>query len=272
MDTTPEFGTLTAVDGSTPLQYSLLKPQDFDPAKKYPVLVYVYGGPHVQVVTKGGANWGDRQFFFQFLLQQGVLVFSIDNRGSANRGVAFEHSIYRNLCVHEVEDQTTGVEHLRGLPYVDSENIAIYGHSYGGYMALMCLCKVPRYFKAAISGAPVSDWKLYDTHYTERYQSTPQENPEGYAGSAVLPHVQHYDDSYSRLFMYHGMADDNVLFVNSTQVYKALQDQGKLFQTMDYPGCKHSMNGEGVKKHMYKSIWEFMKCQFARELEPEAKL
>jgi len=264
MQTAPEFGTLPSSDGSTELHYWFLKPKDFDPARKYPVLVYVYGGPHVQNVTEGGAGWGDRHFFYQFLLQQGVLVFCLDNRGSANRGAAFEQAIYRNLCVAEVQDQTTGVDYLRSLPYVDSGNIAIYGHSYGGYMALMCLCKVPGYFKAAVSGAPVSDWKLYDTHYTERYQGTPQNNEAGYAAGAVLPYIAQYDDNYSRLLMYHGMADDNVLFVNSTQVYKALQDQGKIFQAMDYPGCKHSMNGEKVKKHMYKTIWEFLQSQFAR--------
>merc|ERR1711865_770243 len=101
----------------------------------------------------------------------------------------------------------------------------------------------------------------------ERYQGTPQGNPQGYANSSVLPYVPQYDDDYSRLLMYHGMADDNVLFVNSTRVYKALQDEGKLFQTMDYPGCKHSMNGEKVKKHMYKSIWDFLSREFARKLD-----
>lgn len=264
MQTEPEFGLLTADDG-TPLQYQLLKPKNFDPTKKYPVLIYVYGGPHVQLVSHSG-GWGDRHFFFQFLLQQDVIVFSVDNRGSAGRGAHFEHTIYRNLCVAEVSDQIKGVEYLRSLEFVDSHNIGIYGHSYGGYMALMCLCKAPGCFKAVISGAPVSSWELYDTHYTERYQGTPQDNPDGYAAGCVLPYLPKYDDEYSRLFMYHGMADDNVLFVNSTQVYKALQDQCKLFQTMDYPGCKHSMNGEKVKKHMYKSIWDFLKQQFARPL------
>ncbi len=250
----PEFGELKADDGQS-LIYRLFKPADFDPKKKYPVVVRVYGGPHAQLVVN---SWSSHDYYTQYLLQQGYLVFQLDNRGSAHRGTEFEHVIYKKLGDAEVEDQKVGVDYLRSLPYVDANNIAIYGHSYGGYMALMSLFKAPNYFKAAISGAPVTDWSLYDTHYTERYLGHPESNAKGYEASSVMPYVKGYE---SGLLMYHGMADDNVLFENSTKVYKALQDEGKLFQMIDYPGSKHSMRGEKVKLHLYRSLTDFLDRQ-----------
>ncbi|MCL1057526.1 S9 family peptidase [Shewanella gelidimarina] len=247
----PEFGELTAEDGQA-LQYRLFKPTNFDASKKYPVVVRVYGGPHAQLVTN---SWSHQDYFTQHLLQQGFIVYQLDNRGSAHRGTQFEYVIYKQLGEAEVNDQKVGVDYLRSLPFVDGDNIAIYGHSYGGYMALMSLFKAPDYFKAAISGAPVSDWSLYDTHYTERYLSHPETNAKGYEASSVLPYVKGYE---SGLLMYHGMADDNVLFENSTRVYKALQDEGKLFQMIDYPGSKHSMRGEKVRVHLYRSLADFL--------------
>ncbi len=247
----PEFGSLKAEDGQT-LHYRLFKPVDFDASKKYPVLVRVYGGPHAQLVTN---SWSSQDYFTQYLLQQGFAVFQLDNRGSGHRGTKFEQVIYKQLGVAEVEDQKKGVDYLRTLPWIDSERVAVYGHSYGGYMALLCLFKAPDYFKAAVSGAPVTDWSLYDTHYTERYLSNPATNAEGYRLSSVMPYVKNYQ---SGLLMYHGMADDNVLFENSTRVYKALQDDGKLFEVMTYPGSKHSMRGNQVKTHLYKTITDFL--------------
>lgn len=250
----PEFGQIKAEDGQA-LQYRLFKPTAFDATKKYPVVVRVYGGPHAQLVVN---SWSEHDYFTQYLLQQGFVVFQLDNRGSAHRGTKFEHVIYKRLGEAEVNDQKAGVDYLRSLDYVDGDNIAIYGHSYGGYMALMSLFKAPTHFKAAISGAPVSDWSLYDTHYTERYLSHPETNAKGYEASSVLPYVKGYQ---SGLLMYHGMADDNVLFENSTRVYKALQDEGKLFQMIDYPGSKHSMRGEKVRTHLYRSLADFLEKQ-----------
>ncbi|MBQ4890565.1 S9 family peptidase [Shewanella sp. MMG014] len=247
----PEFGELKAEDGQA-LQYRLFKPVPFDDSKKYPVVVRVYGGPHAQLVVN---SWSEADYFTQYLLQQGFAVFQLDNRGSAHRGTKFEYVIYQNMGDAEVEDQKVGVDYLRSLPFVDGDNIGIYGHSYGGYMALMAQFKAPDYFKAAISGAPVTDWRLYDTHYTERYMGHPEKNKKGYDAASVLPYVKNYQ---SGLMMYHGMADDNVLFENSTRVYKALQDEGKLFQMMDYPGSKHSMRGEKVRNHLYKSLAAFL--------------
>ncbi|WP_445773383.1 DPP IV N-terminal domain-containing protein [Shewanella sp.] len=250
----PEFGQLKAEDGQ-PLMYRLFKPVPFDANKKYPVVVRVYGGPHAQLVVN---SWSEADYFTQYLLQQGYAVFQLDNRGSAHRGTEFEYVIYQNMGDAEVNDQKVGVDYLRSLPFIDAENVAIYGHSYGGYMALMSQFKAPDYFKAAISGAPVTDWRLYDTHYTERYMGNPDTNKQGYDASSILPYVKNYQ---SGLLMYHGMADDNVLFENSTRVYKALQDEGKLFQMMDYPGSKHSMRGEKVRNHLYKSLAAFLDQQ-----------
>ncbi|MFB2734311.1 S9 family peptidase [Shewanella mangrovisoli] len=250
----PEFKELKAEDGQV-LQTRLFKPVPFDASKKYPVVVRVYGGPHAQLVTN---SWSEQDYFTQYLVQQGYVVFQLDNRGSAHRGTQFEQVIYRHLGEAEVNDQKVGVDYLRSLPFVDSNNVAIYGHSYGGYMALMSLFKAPDYFKAAISGAPVTDWRLYDTHYTERYLAHPANNEKGYEASSVFPYVKNYQ---SGLLMYHGMADDNVLFENSTRVYKALQDEGKLFQMIDYPGSKHSMRGEKVRNHLYRSLADFLDRQ-----------
>ncbi|AAN56964.1 S9 family peptidase [Shewanella oneidensis MR-1] len=250
----PEFKELKAEDGQI-LQTRLFKPVPFDAGKKYPAVVRVYGGPHAQLVTN---SWSEQDYFTQYLVQQGYVVFQLDNRGSAHRGTKFEQVIYRHLGEAEVNDQKVGVDYLRSLPFVDSNNVAIYGHSYGGYMALMSLFKAPDYFKAAISGAPVTDWRLYDTHYTERYLAHPASNEQGYEASSLFPYVKNYQ---SGLLMYHGMADDNVLFENSTRVYKALQDEGKLFQMIDYPGSKHSMRGEKVRNHLYRSLADFLDRQ-----------
>ncbi|MFQ6370817.1 DPP IV N-terminal domain-containing protein [Shewanella sp. YIC-542] len=254
----PEFGTLGADDGQT-LHYRLFKPANFNPAKRYPVLVRVYGGPHAQLVVN---SWSSQDYFTQYLLQQGFAVFQLDNRGSGHRGTRFEQAIYRQLGVAEVADQQRGVAFLRSLPWVDGSKIAIYGHSYGGYMALMCKFKAPEDFALAISGAPVTDWALYDTHYTERYLAHPAENPQGYQQSSVLPYLGGYQQG---LLMYHGMADDNVLFENSTRVYKALQDEGKLFEMVNYPGAKHSMRGNAVKTHLYRSLTDFLQRHFQRQ-------
>lgn len=242
-----DYGTLEAEDGQT-LYYQLTKPADFDANKKYPVMVYVYGGPGVQVVDKGFAN-----LFLQYMAQHGYVVFSLDNRGSANRGKAFEAPIYRNMGTPEVADQVRGVEYLRTLDFVDPDRIGIYGHSYGGYMTLMSMFKAPEYFAAGVAGAPVTDWRLYDTHYTERYMGMPQQG-DAYEQSSVFPYA---DQLEGDLLIYHGMADDNVLFTHSTKLYKQLQDNKQQFQMMNYPGKKHSLNGTATKIHRHQLIHEF---------------
>jgi dipeptidyl-peptidase 4 len=246
----PTFGTLQAEDGQT-MQYRLFAPVTLAANKKYPVIVSVYGGPHAQRVTNA---WSARDLYLHYLVQQGYLVFQLDNRGSYNRGKAFEDPIYKKLGVAEVADQIKGVEFLRSLPYVDAKRIGIYGHSYGGYMAIMAMFKAGDYFAAGVSGAPVTDWALYDTHYTERYLGHPANNAQGYIDSAVFPYA---DGLKGSLLIYHGMADDNVLFTHSTKLYKQLQDKGLLFDMINYPGSKHSMFGQPVQTHLHKSISQF---------------
>ncbi|MEL6663898.1 MAG: DPP IV N-terminal domain-containing protein, partial [Pseudomonadota bacterium] len=186
--TVPDYGTLTAEDGQT-LYYSIQTPQGFDPNKRYPVLVNVYGGPGVQTVDRDWERWDD-----QFYTRQGYIVFRLDNRGTANRGKAFEDVIYRQTGGPEVRDQLLGVEWLKSQDFVDPDRIAIQGWSYGGYMTLMTMLQAePGTFAAAVSGAPVTDWTLYDTFYTERYMDTPQDNPEGYEKSSVFYHLERFE-------------------------------------------------------------------------------
>jgi len=232
-----EFGTIAAADGQA-MHYKLLKPRDLIAGKRYPVLVDVYGGPGAQRVSNA---WGS--LFHQYLVQHGYVVFLLDNRGSGMRGVRFETALGSSLGNVEVQDQVKGVEFLRGLPFVDAKRIGIFGWSYGGYMTLLCLMQAPDSFAAGVAGAPVTDWALYDTHYTERYLSTPQANAGGYRQSNVLE----YADRLKRpLLLVHGMADDNVLFAHSTALMKKLQDLQKPFDLMTYPGAKHGLIRQNV--------------------------
>ncbi|WP_019029467.1 S9 family peptidase [Colwellia piezophila] len=251
----PEFGSLKSDDGQADLYYKLYKPKNMQPGKKYPVIVRVYGGPIAQRVTN---KWQGADMT-QYMLQQGYIVYQLDNRGSNYRGTAFEFPIYETLGKVEVADQITGVKYLHSLPYVDKERIGIFGHSYGGYMALMTMFKAGDYFKAGVSGAPVTDWMLYDTHYTERYLNHPKVNADGYQQSSVFPYVSGLSGP---LMVYHGMADDNVLFTNTTKLIKTLQDEGKLFELMTYPGSKHSMRGKKVKVHLNATIMDFFDRHF----------
>ncbi|HEU4590542.1 MAG TPA: prolyl oligopeptidase family serine peptidase, partial [Steroidobacteraceae bacterium] len=247
---------LAAADGQT-LYYKLLKPRALEPGRRYPVLIDVYGGPGAQRVVDA---WGN--LFHQYLAQHGYIVFALDNRGSGMRGMRFEATLGGRLAGVEVQDQLRGVEFLRTLPFVDGERIGIFGWSYGGYMTLMCLMQAPEAFAAGVAGAPVTDWSLYDTHYTERYLSTPQLNPQGYAASNVLT----WADKLRRpLLLVHGMADDNVLFAHSTVLMKKLQDLQKPFDLMTYPGGKHGLIRQNVTGwHAHANLVRF----FDRELKP----
>ena len=246
------FGTITP--GEFPLHYRLTKPTPFNPNKRYPVVVHVYGGPGVQRVR--------REFpplTLQLFAQAGFGVFELDNRGSANREKAFEDAIHGRLGHVEVADQLAGVAFLRRQDWVDGERIGIFGHSYGGYMVLMCLAS-SHAFAAGVSVAPVTDWTLYDTHYTERYLGTPEDNPQGYRESAVLPRVANID---APLLLMHGMADDNVLFTHTTALMKALQDAGKPFELMTYPGAKHALQESSVAIHRHHCILDFFRRTLA---------
>ncbi len=243
-----EFGTLTAADGSTSLHYSVMKPADFDPAKQYPVVVYVYGGPAAQTVTNSWPGRGDH-FYNQYLAQQGYVVFSLDNRGTPRRGAAFGGALYGKQGTVEVDDQRKGVEWLRAQPWVDGARIGVYGWSNGGYMALMLLGKAADDYACGVAGAPVTDWALYDTHYTERYMDLPKANIEGYREASVFTHVAGIKPN--ALLLIHGMADDNVLFSNSTKLMSDLQKRAIPFELMTYPGAKHGLRGKDLL-HRYR--------------------
>jgi dipeptidyl-peptidase-4 len=254
-----EFGTLTAADGKTQLHYSLIKPEGFDPVKKYPVVVFVYGGPAAQTVTRAWPGRSDA-FFNQYLAQNGYLVFSLDNRGTPRRGAAFGGALYEKQGDVEVDDQLRGVEWLKSQSFVDSKHIGVYGWSNGGYMTLMLLGKHSEAYACGVAGAPVTDWALYDTHYTERYMNLPKANEAGYREASVFIHL---DGLKSKLLLVHGMADDNVLFTNSTKLMSELQKRGKAFELMTYPGAKHGLKGSDLL-HRYRLTEDF----FARCLKP----
>ena len=250
----PTLDSFVSDDG-TELYYRLYKPKKIQ--GKHPVIVYVYGGPHAQVVTN---SWGgNRGLLMQYWANKGFVVFSVDNRGSNYRGKAFEDPLYKKMGSTEVDDQIAGVKFLRKLPYVDPERIGIYGHSYGGYMSLMSMFKAGEYFKAGVAGAPVTDWALYDTHYTERYMGNPKEDEDAYIASSVFPYAKNLTGD---LMIYHGMADDNVLFTNSTKLYKHLQDLAIPFESMDYPGKKHSIRGKQTGIHLFHTITNFFDRHF----------
>lgn len=255
----PEFGQFKTQDGVS-LHYRLWKPENI--TGKHPVIVFTYGGPRAQIVTN---EWyRQRGLLMQHWVNKGYIVFTVDNRGSNNRGKAFEEPIYQKMGGIEVQDQVAGVKFLHTLPYVDKSRIGIYGHSYGGYMALMAMFKAGDYFAAGVSGAPVTDWLLYDTHYTERYMGHPHTNAEDYTNASVFPYAKNLK---GKLLIYHGMADDNVLFTHSTMLYKHLQDLSLTFEVMDYPGKKHSLRGKQTGTHLFKTITQF----FDRTLQPPNK-
>ncbi len=227
----PQFGTLTAADGEQ-LWWSLRTPPGFDPGRHYPVIVRVYGGPAGALVER---RWPDP--VDQLFLEAGYILFSLDNRGTPNRSVAFKTALDRHFGTVEVADQLQGVAYLESLPYVDAQRLGVMGWSNGGYMTLMLLTVPDSPFAAGVAGAPVSDFSLYDTAYTERYMGTPENNAAGYQAADVLPRLTQLRPG--RLLILHGMADDNVTFDQSTRVFAALQARAVSFETMVYPGLRH---------------------------------
>jgi dipeptidyl-peptidase-4 len=245
----PTFGTIRAADG-TPLYYRMLSPPR-EPGRRYPVFVQVYGGPGAgRQVTRA---WGNP--LHEYLVQHGWIVFSLDNRGSPDRGTAFENAIYHAMGNVEVQDQLAGVAWLRGQDYVDSGRIAVNGWSYGGYMTLRLLEAAPGTFRAGVAGAPVTRWELYDTHYTERYLGNPATDPAPYQAADAAPHSNTIAD---RLLLLHGMADDNVVFENSTVLMGALQARSFPFEMMVYPGATHGVSGEARQLHLWRTIENFL--------------
>jgi dipeptidyl-peptidase-4 len=250
----PEYGTLEAADGEV-LHYEILKPIGFDPAKKYPAIVTVYGGPHAQTVTRGWQKVGERPY-----LEDGYVIFKLDNRGSSNRSARFKRVLDRRMGTVEVDDQLVGANFLKTLPYVDADKLGVMGWSYGGFMTLMLMTAENTPFKAGAAGAPPTEWGLYDTHYTEQFMGKPDDNKDGYARSDVLGRLNHLKPN--SLLLLHGMADDNVIFENSTRLIAALQKNATPFEMMLYPGERHSAPGSKTKGlHVLKTHLEFFDRQ-----------
>lgn len=246
--TVPEYGTIAAEDG-TPLHWMMLKP-NMARGKRYPVFFSHYGGPSTQEVTKGWTG-----ALAQAVVDKGYIYFELDNRGSNNRGVDFEQPLYRAMGSAEVRDQKTGALFLKSLDFVDPAKVATYGWSYGGYMTLKMLEADPGLYAAGISGAPVTRWELYDTHYTERYMGDPREVPDAYKAASAIPDAAKIADP---LLLIHGMADDNVVFENSSELIGVLQESNTPFEMMLYPGYTHRVSGEKIGPHVWNSIFRFL--------------
>lgn len=239
--------SIKASDG-TDLYCRMIKPVDFDQTKKYPVIVYVYGGPHAQLVTDswlGGAN-----NYLNYLAQKGYVVFTLDNRGSANRGKVFEQAIFRNVGKVEIDDQLSGISYLKTLEFVDTSRIGVDGWSYGGFLAMTLKLQHPEIFKVAVAGGPVVDWKFYEVMYGERYMDTPQTNPEGYANASLLPQAKNLK---GKLLIIHDTEDRTVVWQNSLSFLKQCVDDGILVDYFVYPGHEHNVRGKD-RAHLIKKI------------------
>ena len=243
-----QYGTIEAEDG-TPLYWEMVTPE-MEPGKRYPVYYYHYSGPGPQIVNRG---WNGA--LRQAIVDKGYIWFALDNRGSNYRGVAFEQPLYRAMGGVEVRDQKAGAEYLKTLDFVDPDKIAIDGWSYGGYMTLKQLQADPGLYAAGVSGAPVTRWELYDTHYTERYMGTPQADGEAYTAASAIPEATKITDP---LLIIHGMADDNVVFENATEVISAMQEANVPFEMMLYPGYTHRVSGEQISPHRYNTVFRFL--------------
>ncbi len=248
---TYECGTIKAADGVTPLYYRMVKPAHFDPAKKYPTVVYVYGGPHAHNVDAGW-HWRSRSWE-TYMAQRGYVLFILDNRGSENRGRDFEQATYRQLGQEEMKDQMKGVEFLRTLPYVDTTRLGVHGWSFGGFMTISLMTNYPDVFKVGVAGGPVIDWKWYEVMYGERYMDTPQSNPEGYAKTSLLPKAK---DLKGKLQIIIGYNDPTVVPQHALTFLKACIEAGTQPDFFTYPGQGHNMRGH-QSVHLHERITQY---------------
>lgn len=245
------IGSIKANDGKTDLYYRLTKPLNYNPTQKYPTVIYVYGGPHSQLVDN---SWmGQARGWDIYMAEKGYVVFTIDNRGTSNRGIDFENITHRQLGVIETEDQMTGVEFLKSLPYVDANRIGVHGWSYGGFMTLNLLLRHPETFKTGVAGGPVTDWKYYEIMYGERYMDSPKENPEGYAETSM---VDRAGDLKGRLLLIHGDEDPTVVLQHNLQFIKSAIKKGTHPDLFIYPGHGHNMSGHD-RVHLHEHITRY---------------
>jgi len=246
-----EFVTVKSRDG-VQLNASIIKPTDFNPQKKYPVLVYTYGGPHAQVVRNA---WGGATFLWhQLMAQKGYIIFSLDNRGSAGRGHAFETPLHFRMGAQELSDQRDGVRFLKSLPYVDAKRIGIWGWSYGGHMTLHAMFEAGDDFKAGFAGGPVTDWRYYDSIYTERYLGLPQKNEKGYKDSSPVKYAAQLK---GKLLVAHGTGDDNVHYANTLSMINDLVEAGKYVEVLAFPGRGHGVSDPPARRVLMQRVTQF---------------
>ncbi len=246
-----EFLKLKSKDGFD-LECRIMKPHDFDAKKKYPVLVYVYGGPHAQLVTN---DWlGGARLWMHYMAEQGYVVFTLDGRGSANKGYDFEKVIHRQLGVAEVEDQMVGVDYLKSLPFVDSKRMAVHGWSFGGFMTTTLMLKKPGVFTTGVAGGPVIDWKWYEIMYGERYMDTPEQNPKGYEEAALQTKVKNLEGN---LLMIHGTVDDVVVMQHNLAFVQECVSNGVQMDFFPYPMHEHNVRGKD-RVHLMTKIIDYI--------------
>lgn len=235
---TTVIGELTGKDG-TKLYTRMIKPKNFDANKKYPVLVYVYGGPHAQMITN---SWMDgASLWMHWMADQGYIVFTLDNRGSGERGFAFESQIHRQVGTVELEDQMTGVDYLKSLPYVDGKRLAVHGWSFGGFMTSSLMLRQAGTFNVGVAGGPVTDWKYYEIMYGERYMDTPEENKEGYENASLMTHAEKLE---GKLLLIHGTIDNVVVMQHSLSLIEKFVGLGKQMDFFPYPMHEHNVRGK----------------------------
>ncbi len=243
--------TITAADGVTPLYGKLILPTHFDSTKKYPVIVYLYNGPNVQLIHNSFPESGN--LWYEYMAQHGYIVFTMDGRGSWNRGLAFEQTTFRHLGDAEMDDQLKGVDYLKSLPYVDAARMGVHGWSFGGFMTTSLMLMHPGVFKCAVAGGPVMDWKMYEVMYTERYMDTPDENPEGYENANLLDKVKNLK---GRLLLIHGAQDNVVVWQHSLDFIKKSVDEGIQVDYYVYPGHEHNVRGKD-RVHLMQKITNY---------------
>ena len=246
-----ECGQLKAADGVTDLYYRMVKPHDFDPAKKYPTVVYVYGGPHAHNI-EASWHWYSRSWE-TYMAQKGYIIFVLDNRGSENRGRDFEQATFRQLGQIEMQDQMKGVDYLRTLPYIDTDRIGVHGWSFGGFMTISLITNYPDVFKVGVAGGPVIDWKWYEVMYGERYMDTPQANPEGYEKTSLLSKAKNLK---GKLQIITGYNDDTVVPQHCLSFLKACIEAGTQPDFFVYPGELHNMQGH-ASVHLHERITQY---------------
>jgi dipeptidyl-peptidase-4 len=247
----PQFVSVKTHDG-VQLNAVMIKPPDFDATRKYPVLVYTYGGPHAQVVLN--AWGGNTALWHQSMAQKGYIIFSLDNRGSAGRGHVFEEPVHYRLGAQELSDQRDGVAYLKSLPFVDAGRIGIWGWSYGGHMTLHAMFEAPEDFKAGFAGGPVTDWHFYDSIYTERYLGLLPQNEEAYRSSSP---IERAGGLKGKLLIAHGTGDDNVHFANTLSLINKLIELGKYVEVMPFPGRGHGVSDPAARKVLMNRVTQF---------------